>query len=409
MQQMILCLLASHALGAPTNWPEFRGPHGDGRSDAAQLPLTWSEKEHVVWKTPIHGRGHSTPVVWENQVWVTTATEDGREMSALCVDRSNGKVLHDLKLFEVAAPEPLGNALNSYASPSPAIEPGRVYVHFGSYGTASIDTATGKTLWQRRDLPCQHFRGPGSSPILFRNFLILTMDGFDFQYVCALDTATGKTVWKTDRSFEFGSLDGDFRKAYTTPLVVDAGRLQLVSSGAKATYSYDPVTGKELWRVRYPGFSNASRPVFGDGLVFINTGFGKADLLAVRPDGNGDVTDSKVVWRCTKGVSLKPSPVVTEGMLFMIADNGILTCLETATGNLVWMKRVEGEFSASPILAAGRIYVFSHEGTATVVQAAKTFVQLAVNTLDEGCLASPAAAGKALFLRTKTHLYRIEE
>lgn len=407
--QMILCLLASHALGDPTNWPEFRGPHGDGRSDAAELPLTWSEKEHVVWKTPIHGRGHSTPVVWENQVWLTTATEDGRVMSGLCVDRSSGKVLHDLKLFEVAAPEPLGNTLNSYASPSSAIEPGRVYVHFGSYGTASIDTATGKTLWQRRDLPCQHFRGPGSSPILFRNFLILTMDGFDVQYVCALDKETGKTVWKTDRSFEFGSMDGDLRKSYTTPLVVEAGRLQLVSCGAKAAYSYDPLTGKELWRVRYPGFSNASSPVFGDGLVFINTGFGKADLLAVRPDGSGDVTESHVVWRCTKGVSLKPSPVITQGLVFMIADNGILTCLEAATGNLVWMKRVEGEFSASPILAAGRIYVFSHEGKTTVVEAAKTFVQLAVSTLDEGFMASPAVAGKALLLRSKTHLYRIEE
>jgi outer membrane protein assembly factor BamB len=407
---LALTLLACGAACAGPNWPEFRGPGGDGVSDATELPVTWSESKHVGWKTAIHDRGWSTPVVWGDQLWLTTATEDGRRLFAIGVDARSGKILHDLKLFDVENPQPLMNPVNSYASPSAAIEEGRVYVHFGSYGTACLETASGRVLWERRDLPCDHFRGPGSSPIFYRDLLILTMDGFDVQYLCALDRKTGKTAWKTDRSYEFGNLDGDIRKAYSTPIVFRAGaEEQLVSAGAKAAYAYDPASGRELWRVRYDGFSNASRPVFGHGLVFISTGFSKADLWAVKPDGRGDVTATHVTWKCRQAVPLKPSPVLVGDLLFMMNDGGIASCLDARSGDTAWRERIGGQYSASPVYGAGRVYFPSEEGKTFVVRADRTFKVLAENQLENGSLASPAIAGKALFLRTKTHLYRIEE
>jgi outer membrane protein assembly factor BamB len=265
-------------------------------------------------------------------------------------------------------------------------------------------------LWQRRDLPCNHFRGPGSSPILFEDLLILTLDGFDEQYLVALDKRTGKKVWRTDRSFDFGDLDGDLRKAYSTPLLVEvSGDWRMYSCGAKAAYAYEPRTGRELWMLRYRGFSNASRPVFGAGLIFINTGFSKADLWAVRPGGTGDITDTHVAWKQAHGIPLKPSPVWVGDRLYLVNDSGIATCLAAATGEVVWQHRVKGRYSASPLYGAGRIYVFSEEGRTTVLRPGDTFEKLAENDLEEGFMASPAVAGRALILRTKTHLYRIEE
>jgi outer membrane protein assembly factor BamB len=224
-------------------WPEYRGPHGDGHAVATRLPVRWSEKENIRWKTAIHGKGWSSPVVWGNQIWMTTAPEDGKERFAVCVDRRTGKMLHDIKVFDDPKPA-FCIAFNSYASPTPAIEAGRVYVHFGSCGTACLDTATGKTLWSRRDLPCDHWRGPGSSPILYKGLLFILFDGYDRQYVVALDKRTGKTVWKRDRDIDYGTDNGDLKKAYGTPSVINvAGKPQLVSSAAAATLAYDPFTG----------------------------------------------------------------------------------------------------------------------------------------------------------------------
>lgn len=403
---------------AAENWPEFRGPTGDGHSAATGLPVTWSETENVVWKTPIHGRAWSTPVVWGRQVWMTTATEDGREMFAVCVDRDTGKVLLDRKLFENARPEPLGNDVNSYGSPSPVIEEGRVYVHFGSYGTACLDTRTFKTVWERRDLPCRHFRGPGSSPILYRDHLILTMDGVDVQYMAALDKKSGKTVWKTDRSAEWNDLDsqgkpaaqGDFRKAYSTPLLISVnGKPQFVVAGAKAAYGYLADTGKEIWKVNYKGFSNASRALYGHGMAFVSTGAGPPAIWAIRPDGQGDVTSGNVVWKFNRMMPLKPSPLLVGELLYAVNDSGVVTCLEARTGQQVWQERIGGQFSGSPVFADGRIYFFSEQGKTAVLKPGRTFEKVAENTLADGFMASPAIAGKAFYLRTRTHLYRIEQ
>jgi outer membrane protein assembly factor BamB len=407
---LLIALLPTPLIFAADNWPQFRGPNGDGTSEATGLATRFSETENVKWKTPLHDRGWSSPVVFGNQIWVTAAPEDGTKDYAICVDKNTGKILYDIHLWDVEKPSPLGNALNGYASCTPAIEEGRVYVHFGSYGTACIDTKSGKVLWQRRDLPCEHFRGPGSSPVLFENLLIFHMDGYDYHYIVALDKNSGQTVWKTDRNIDYGTDNGDFMKGFSTPRVIEAaGKTQLISPSSKATISYDPRTGEEFWRVRYTSHSGAAMPLWGHGLLYLNTGFGKADLLAVRPDGTGDVTASHVVWTAKKTIGSKPSQVLVGDLIFNVHDSGVASCLDAKTGEEIWSKRLTGAYSASPLYADGKVYFCGEDGSATVIKADREYTELAKNQFDDGFMASPAVTGKALILRTKSALYRIEE
>lgn len=419
-----LCLSLS-APGAAADWPEFRGPRGDGHVPLAPgikargLPLRWSETNNVRWKTAIPHRGWSTPVVLGGQVWLTTATVEGHDFFVLAVDAQTGQVLFNEKLFHCDNPEPLGNgaSMNCYATPSPAIEPGRVYVHFGRFGTACLDTATGKPIWKREDLHCRHYRGPSSSVVLFENLVILTFDGVDVQYHIALDKRTGKTVWKTDRSVAWNdenvpgqmARDGDLRKAHSTPLIVTiSGQPQMLSVGAKAAYGYDPRTGRELWRVQHPDWSAAPRPLYHEGLAYFVTGLSKKELWAVRTDGQGDVTDTAVAWKLRTHVGKYASPLLVDGLLYTAAEESFVTCVDAKTGETVWTERIGGKFAASPIYADGRLYFFSQDGTTFVLRPGRTFELLATNSLAAGFMASPAVSGKALFLRTRTHLYRIE-
>jgi outer membrane protein assembly factor BamB len=400
------------------DWPQFRGPGGNGVSASRGLPVTWAEGQHIAWKTAVHGRAWSSPIVIGKQVWMSTATPDGHDLYAVALDRDTGRVVHDLHLFKVEKPQ-FVHDFNTHASPTPVAEPGRVYVTFGAPGTAAIDTASGKVLWTRRDFECNHFRGAGSSPVLFGNLLLMHFDGSDHQFVVALDKRTGKTVWRTERSIDFQDLgpdgkpqaEGDLRKAFSTPHIITVdGKPVMLSIGSKAMYGYEPATGKELWRIEdRSAHSGSTRPVVYGALVIYPTGFPKGQLLAVRPNGRGNVTDSHVVWRVTRGVPNKPSVLLVDDLLFMINDTGILTCLEPGTGEVVWTARVKGEYSASPVSAEGRVYVFSEDGLGTVFEAGRVFKPIAENRLDEGFLASPAIDGKALFLRTRTHVYRVEE
>jgi outer membrane protein assembly factor BamB len=412
-----LIVLCAATVQLRAQWPQFRGPDGMG-TVSGDLALTWAEDTNVRWKTAIHGRAWSSPIVLGSQIWITTASEDGRELYGLAIDRESGKIVHDLKLFDVARPQ-YAHPFNSYASPTPVAEPGRVYITFGSPGTAALDARTGKVLWERRDLECNHFRGAGSSPIIFRDLLLMHFDGSDVQYLVALDKNTGKTVWRTPRSIDYKDLganglpkaDGDFRKAFATPHIVTvAGEPLLVSLGSMAAYGYDPMTGKELWKIEErSNYSSSTRPVAGHGLVFYPSGWSTGQLLAVKPDGRGDVTATHVVWRVTQAVPKKPSLLLAGDLLFMINDVGIATCLEAKTGTVVWKSRLSGEYSASPILAGNRIYFFNEDGKTTVIEAGRAFKILAENLLDDGFMASPAVADGALFLRTRTHLYRIQQ
>lgn len=411
MRTVIILLTLGVAIGsvrAEDHWPGFRGPNGDGTSSATGLPITWSESEHVAWKTAIHGKAWSSPVVWDDQIWLTTATEDGKQLSAVCVDRNTGRILRDLIVFQPVNPQ-YCHPENSYASPTPVIEAGRVYVHFGAHGTACLDTETGKIIWSRDDLECYHFRGPGSSPTLYENLLFLTFDGYDHQFVAALDKQTGKTVWRRDRDIDYGTENGDYKKAFSTPtVVVSGGRAQLVSPSAIATLAYDVQTGDVLWRVRHGGMNSAARPVFANGLLYWTTG-SNGLLLAVRPGGRGDVSDSHVMWTSSRSVSQRPSPVVVGDLLFMVSDSGVVSCLDSTTGKPIWQRRLRGQFWASPLAAEGHIYLFNREGGTIVIEAGRRFKLLAENQLDDGFWASPAVAGRSLILRTKTHLYRVQE
>jgi outer membrane protein assembly factor BamB len=355
--------------------------------------------------------------VKDGQVWLTTATEDGHDFFVICVDAETGKTRFNQNVFHCDNPEPLGNDVNCYATPSPLLEGGKIYVHFGSYGTACLDTQTAQVIWKRNDLPCRHYRGPSSSPVLFENLLILTMDGADLQYVAALNKMTGATVWKTNRSVAWNdedvpgkmARDGDLRKAHSTPLMVTAaGKAQMLSVGAKAAYGYDPRTGAELWRVCYADWSGAPRPLYRDGLAYLVTGLVKAEMWAVRPDGKGDVADTHVAWKLKTHVAKTASPILVDDLIYMAADESFVTCVEAASGKVVWSERIGGKYAASPIYGDGRLYFFDKDGAATVLKPGRTFEVLATNKLANGFMASPAVSGRALFLRTRTDLYRVE-
>ncbi len=423
--RFLLAVLIVSVMSARADWPDLRGPWGDGHvsppgnTKPVGLPLHWSETNNIKWKTEIPLRGWSTPVVMGSQIWLTTATEEGNDYFALCVDMENGKILFNEKVFHTDTPEPLGNgaSMNSYATPSAVIEPGRVYVHFGSAGTACLDTKTGKVLWKRSDLPCRHYRGPSASPVLFENLLILTFDGADLQYTAGLNKKTGATVWKTNRSVAWNdetipgpmAREGDLRKSHGTPLIATvAGKPQLLSVGAKAAYGYDPRSGNEIWRVEYNDWSSAPRPLFDQGLAYIVTGLVKKELWAVKTDGQGNVTDTHVAWKLTTRVGKYASPLLVDGLIYTAAEESFVTCAEAATGKVVWTERIGGKYAASPIYADGRLYFFSQDGTTTVLKPGRTLDVLATNTLAGGFMASPAADGTAFYLRTKTHLYRVE-
>jgi outer membrane protein assembly factor BamB len=405
----LLLLVIAMATARADNWSRYRGPTADGMSTAAGLPIEWSESKNVAWKTAIHGKAWSSPVIWGNQIWMTSATEDGKQLFAVCVDRDSGQVVQDKLVFEIAEPQ-YCIPFNSYASPTPVIEAGRVYVHYGAAGTACLDTASGETLWTRQDLPCDHHRSAGSSPILYGDLLVVAFDGFDVQYVVALDKITGKTVWRRDRNIDYGSDNGDVKKAYCTARVIEVnGKPQLVYPSAGATIAYEPTSGEELWRVRHGGMNAACPILFGNGRLFINTAAGGFKLFALRAGGTGDVTNTHVEWKCSQGTSTRASQLLIDNRIYMVSDAGIASCLDADTGKAVWQSRLGGEFTSSPVCAEGRIYFCNQDGETFVVAAQPEFKLLATNRLDDGFMASPAICGKSLYLRTKTHLYRIEE
>jgi outer membrane protein assembly factor BamB len=396
-----LFALSSLALHAE-DWPQFRGPTGQGVSTERSLPIKWSESENVRWKVPVEGRGWSSPVISSGRVWLTTAVNDrgGGSLRALAFDVESGRETVNVEVFHLRNAALL-NAKNSHASPTPIVDGERVYVHFGAEGTAAL-TAAGEIVWKTR-LPYQSQHGNGGSPVLYGDLLIVSCDGSDEAFVVALDAKNGRIRWKTPRRQPFD-------QAYSTPLVIRVGeRDQIVSVGAFRAAAYDPQTGREIWRVSYgDGFSNVPRPVYGNGLVYIATGFQQPSLLAVRPDGTGDVTRTHVAWSLRRGAPLTPSPLLVGDDLFLVNDGGIATCLDAKSGTAHWTQRLGGgDYSASPILADGRIYFLSEGGVATVIEAGKEFRKLASNAIDGETLASMAVSGGSIFIRSDSHLYRI--
>lgn len=380
------------------DWPQFRGPGGQGHSSERGLPITWSEDENIAWKVPIAGLGWSSPAIQGDRIWLTTALDDGHSLRAICLDRDTGEEIHNVEVFQKDNPGPI-QSKNSHASPTPILEGDRVYVHYGAHGTACL-TTDGEVVW-RRILDYYHRHGPGGSPALAGDLLVINCDGYDAQFVVALDKHTGAIRWKKDR---------EGQQAYCTPLMITVdGKAQAISPGGDAVVAYAPKTGDEIWRVRYDGYSNVPRPVFGHGLLFICSGYNDPVLYAIQPDGNGDVTDTHVVWSLNRGVPLNPSPLLVANELYIVNDSGFARCLDARTGAVHWLHRFGDGFSASPIYADGRIYYLREDGEATVIAPGTTFEKLAVNRLEGRTLASIAVSDGALFLRSDRHLYRIED
>ena len=406
---VLLLFAGASALAQAEDWPQFRGPTGQGHATERGLPLEWSETKNILWKTAVPGLGWSSPAVAGGRVWLTTVVESkerrGRvsaSLRALAFDVATGRELVNVEVFRL---DDAGyvNPKNSRASPSPIVDGDRVYVHFGAEGTAALSTS-GEMVWTTR-LRYESQHGNGGSPTLYRDLLIVNCDGNGGDaYVIALDTATGKTRWKTPRRRPAD-------QAYSTPLVITVGgQDQLVSVGAYRAAAYDPMTGQEIWRVSYgDGFSNVPRPVFGQGLVFIATGFQTPSLIAVRPDGQGDVTRTHIAWTITRGAPYTPSPLLVGNDLYYVSDTGVLSLADAKSGEVVWQQRLPGNYSASPVMADGRIYYQSEEGITTVIAPGREFKRLATNRLDGATLASMAVSSGSLFIRSQTHLYRISE
>lgn len=397
---------------AAAEWPQFRGPDGQGHAAQTGLPVQWSERKNVAWKTRIPGQGWSSPVIQGNQIWLTSALDAGKSLRAICVDRETGSIAHDVEVFHIDVPGRI-HLKNGHASPTPILTGDRVYVHFGAHGTACL-TAQGAIQWSTQ-LPYYHHHGPAASPVLSEGVLFLSCDGFTGpfydklqrrdadtpQFIVGLDPQTGQTRWKHARQG---------RHSYATALAIEvAGKTQIVSPGGDRVTAYDPATGQEIWWVTYTGYSLIPRPVFGNGLVYVCSGYDNANLLAIRPDGQGDVTQSHVAWKATKGISLTPSPLLVGTELYLVSDVGIGRCLDAVTGKLHWMQRLGGNFSASPIAADGRLYFTNESGVTYVVQPGTKFKKLGSNTIEGRTFASPAVAGSAIFLRSEKSLYRIEE
>lgn len=418
---------------AQDEWPQFRGPDGQGHAQAVGLPIIWSETENIVWKAAIPGEGHSSPVISGNQIWLTTAItkelspEQEKErlaklkdsnglklvgaltLQAICINRETGAIEQAIDLFEVAEPEPK-HSLNSYASPTPVIDGETLFCHFGTYGTAAIDRRNGKILWKNDQLKVDHQNGPGSSPVLWNHKIIIHFDGTDQQYIAALDAKTGQVAWQTMRSGEMDKTP-ELKKAYGTPLLLSVkGRALVISPAANWVYAYDAETGSEVWKAAYGklGFSTVPRPVASDDTVYVATSYMQSRLLAVRFDGEGDVTESHITWNSDKQIPQKPSLLLYDNHLYFVSDKGIVRCVNPATGEDVWFERLSGDYSASPMESEGHLYFCGQNGTCTVLQCGAEYRELAKNMLDGSFMASPAVAGKALFLRSTTHLYRIE-
>ena len=432
-QLVFLFLFAQSLLLSNQGWEQWRGPNGNGHAPAGEYPLEWSENKNLSWKTLLPGRGHSSPVYQDSTAWITTALETVAsqeererranessfpgamglhylskvEFIALQVDLKTGKIIRQIKVFEKKAPQAI-HRLNSYASPSPILKNGKLFIHFGAFGNACLNSKTGQIIWKNQDpdLWIHHENGPGSTPVLWNKLMIFHLDGTDKQSVVALFQETGKIAWHRKRSGKLRE-NPQTKKAYATPLIVQGSNGPvLISTGADWVYGYHPETGKELWKINYGilGFSNVSKPLKFENLFIVSTGFMKGEIHAYQMHGNHPPS---LAWKMTKGAPKKPSPIIVNGLLYVINDGGILTCLNARDGEVLWRSRLEGEYSSSPTFAGGKIYISNHSGKTTVIQPGTSMKILAENQLDDGHMASFVPLRGSFLVRTEKALYRI--
>ena len=419
---------AATATADESAWPQFLGPKGDSTAMDASTPTSWSESDYV-WQTEIPGSGWSSPVYQDGRIWLTTAItaeatpeqiekkRDGvqfaqmkttvgtLELIAICVDLESGKILHNISLAKIEDPG-LINPLNSYASPTPAIEDGKVVCHFGNYGTWCLDAKTGSEVW-KTEFVVDHSVGAGSSPIIHDGIVIMVCDGIDEQYIAAISLSSGEPIWKTERP-EFRLQNGEQQKAYSTPLIAELnGKTQAIIPGAQWIIAYDPASGEEIWRVDHgEGFSVTPMASVENGMVIFSTGYMKPDFVAVDPSGTGDITKTHVKWRAKQAPSM-PSLITTDGKVYSVTDKGIMSCIDAESGKVLKKKRINGNYSASPLLAGGNIYLCSREGNVSIIKCDESLEDIGKQKFDAKLMATPAPVGNDLLIRTDKKLYRI--
>jgi len=393
------------------DWPQFRGPDGQGHSKSKNVPLEWSDEKNVKWKMAVPGKGFSSPVIFNQQIWMTSAENEGKSLHAICLDKTSGKLIHNIKVITTDDAGPR-HRLNGYASPTPVIDKEHVFVHFGPRGTACLNKK-GEVIWKNTDLNYNVIQGGASSPILYNDVLFLTCDGIDFQFLVALEKQTGKVKWKQDRAhLEAAAQKRAIAKmSYSTPLIQSVeGITQLVCSGADHVASYNINDGKEIWWMPYNGFSIVGRPSYGNSLFYV-VGSIRQDhfcIYAVQP-GKGQLKNNQIKWQYSKGVPHVSSPILVDTEVYFVHDGGVASCLNAITGELIWNERLGGNYDASPIRIQNRLYFLNREGKTTVLSTGKRFNKLATNQLKGTFKASPAVADGSLFLRSDTHLFRIEK
>jgi len=407
----ILTLSAHSAIAE--DWLEFRGPNGQGHT-SADLPIEWSESKNIVWKVPVAGSGWSSPVVAGGVIYLTTSVGDGEGLKSaqslrlIKLNAGDGKEIFNIELFQQRGGKGIRiHKKNSHASPTPILEGDRIYVHFGPHGTACVNT-NGKVLW-KKVLKYSPTHGNGGSPAVCGDKLIICCDGSDQQFVVGLNKHSGDIKWKRDRNMQASR-----GFSFCTPTIMTVnGKPQAICPGSGKVISYDPETGDEIWHVDYgQGYSVVPRPVIGDGVVYVCNGFADSRILAIDPTGKGDVTDTHIKWKLTRGVPMTPSLLLVGKQLYFVSDRGIAMSVDAQTGGKIWQERLGGSFSASPTYANGRIYFQSEKGITTVVQAGPNFEVLAKNKIANGkekTFASFGIVDDAILLRSENHLYRIGE
>jgi outer membrane protein assembly factor BamB len=397
------------------NWTHFRGTNLNGVSEDQNVPITWNDSTNVVWKTGIQGKGWSSPVVFGDQIWVTSANEDGKQMAGICLDFNSGKLIYNINLFQPDSAYPK-HSINTYATPTPCIEDGFVYLNFGTYGTACVDTKNGKVVWKRTDLNCDHVQGPGSSPILYKNLIILHVEGVDVQYLVALNKQTGETVWKADRPVNvYESLAPIGRKAYITPIIMNVkGQDLLISNGSAVCIAYNPLTGEEVWRIVEGEDSTIAMPFSENGTVYFYPSFVSApdgekytEMLAVNPEGKGDITKTHVLWRFKSPILQLLTPLIKDGLIYTVDTRNMLFCLDANTGREVYSKKLKQKYNSSPIFAGGNIYFTSVNGETLILKPGNQLQILAENKLPGEVYATPAFLRNSILMRTDNNLYRI--
>jgi outer membrane protein assembly factor BamB len=399
------------------NWTHFRGTNLNALAETDNVPLKWDDSV-IKWKTEIHDMGYSSPVVFDNQIWVTTAKPDGKELYAVCIDFKTGKIIHDIKVFSPDEVE-RKNSINTYATPTPCIEKGFVYVHYGNLGTACLNTESGSIVWKSTQFKCTNIHGPASSPVIYKNLLILHYEGSDVRYIVALDKSDGKLIWRSDRPSEpYEPLAAVGKLAYITPIIINVkGRDMLISNGSAICQAFDPNTGEEIWRVVYGAETTISMPFTEKGVLFWYTGFMIADdginysyLLAVNPDGKGDITGSNIIWKKQDKPTENQlgSPVIKEGLIYVVTALNIMMCIDAKTGEEIWSKHVTSNYDSSPLYINGNIWFFSVKGEVLVLKAGRKYEEVARNQMEYGIWATPAVLRNSMIMRTQKFLYRIE-